>query len=206
MKTKHLFLIAFAALLLFFQGSCDKDDGCPVYELPEATQTGANTIGCKVNGQVCVPKSGGLFSPITKRMCYDENTGKLILTVYFIPIDKDLECGLYDLSLKLISDSIFDAGLIDSSNYSAMVDITPQYQPSTMYSYRSYFPDLTAKVEITKLDKANRIISGTFSFEGYEVLSINGDEYEFGEKAYVTDGRFDFTYNEDGTCVEGYSN
>jgi len=207
MKTKTKTILLLLVSALFLQGSCTKEtDRCPTYKLPKATQTGENTIGCKVNGQVCIPKISGLFSPTTKRMCYDENTGKLILTVYFIPNDKDIECGLYDLSLKLISDSIFAAGLIDSSSYSAMVDITPQYQPSTMYSYRSYFPDLTATLEITKLDKTNRIISGTFSFEGYEVLSINGDDYVFGEKAYVTDGRFDFTYNEDGSCLEGYSN
>ncbi len=207
MKTKHLFLIAFAALLIFFQGSCEKDeDGCPVYKLPEATQTGENTIGCKVNGQVCIPKIGGLFSPTTKELCYKEETGKLILDVYFIANDMDVSCGFISTRVRIAADSVFFAGEVDLLHIGAAVDIRPNLQVSTMYSYRSSFPDLTANLEITKLDKTNRIISGTFSFEGYEVLSINGDEYVFGEKAYVTDGRFDFTYNEDGSCVEGYSN
>ncbi|HKK09985.1 MAG TPA: hypothetical protein VJ939_04070 [Bacteroidales bacterium] len=39
MKTKHYILIAFAALLLFFQGSCKKDDTRPFY------------LSCKINGE-----------------------------------------------------------------------------------------------------------------------------------------------------------
>ncbi len=39
MKAKHSILIAFAALLLFFQGSCKKDDTRPFY------------LSCKINGE-----------------------------------------------------------------------------------------------------------------------------------------------------------
>jgi hypothetical protein len=204
MKTiPFLLLLSF----LFLQGSCTReDDRCPTYKLPPATQTGANTIGCKVNGQVCIPRIGGLFSPITKRLCFNEETRKLRLIFDFISQDNDFNCGIPRMYVMVNVDNVHIIGEVEVENMYAAVDIRPNLQVSTMYSYRSFFPDLTASLEITKLDKTNRIISGTFSFEEYEVLSINGDEYVFGEKAYVTDGRFDFTYNEDGSCVEGYSN
>ena len=48
MKTK---LPLFLALLLLTQCSKCKDDVTPAEQLPPATQTGANTFGCLVNGQ-----------------------------------------------------------------------------------------------------------------------------------------------------------
>jgi hypothetical protein len=43
-------------LLIIFFVSCSKDDDLQE-KLPEATQTGANTAGCIVNGQFLIPKN-----------------------------------------------------------------------------------------------------------------------------------------------------
>jgi hypothetical protein len=53
-------------LLLFFLTtlaliSCDKDDDAPtnpVDRLPPATQTGANTFGCLLDGETFIPSGG----------------------------------------------------------------------------------------------------------------------------------------------------
>ena len=56
MKTK---LLLYPALLLLTQCSKCKNDpqpNDPASQLPPATQTGANTFGCLVNGQPYTPK------------------------------------------------------------------------------------------------------------------------------------------------------
>lgn len=42
-------------LLLTQCSQCKKDDPAPEEQLPPATQTGANTLGCLVNGQPYTP-------------------------------------------------------------------------------------------------------------------------------------------------------
>lgn len=53
---KKLTLLIFSILLL----ACDKDDkpANPIDQLPPATQTGAGTFGCLVNGVPYVDNSG----------------------------------------------------------------------------------------------------------------------------------------------------
>jgi hypothetical protein len=47
-------------LLIILFASCSKDDKTsePQDKLPEATQIGANTAGCYINGELLVPKNG----------------------------------------------------------------------------------------------------------------------------------------------------
>ena len=200
-----IIIIKLIIFTLFLQGSCRRIDVCPTYRLPQATQTGANTFGCRVNGKVCIPKRSGLFSPTTKTFSYNEVTGELMFAFAFLAGDKDYECGFLRYYVLVNVENVFNQGVIETENLKAGVDITPQYQTSTMFSYRSYYPGLTAILEITKLDKTNKIISGTFQFEGFEVISIVGDEFVFGDKAYISDGRFDFIYNHAGSLVVGNS-
>src|SRR5690554_904281 len=57
MKKRHTLLLLLPLLMLLL--SCDKDDdkpADPVDQLPPATQTGANTAGCLVNGEPFTPK------------------------------------------------------------------------------------------------------------------------------------------------------
>lgn len=55
---KKIFLLLVAIISL---NGCDKDDDKPIAEidkLPPATQTGANTFGCLLDGQVFLPGRG----------------------------------------------------------------------------------------------------------------------------------------------------
>lgn len=62
---KHIFLLTVIALLT----SCDKDEQifASKDQLPPETQTGANTVGCLVNGNIFLPHQQGLLSPVN---CY----------------------------------------------------------------------------------------------------------------------------------------
>ncbi len=64
MKTKLLILLL-AILLL----ACNKDDDLGD-SLPAATQTGANTVGCLVNGKVFLPHEEGLSPSVN---CFYQN-------------------------------------------------------------------------------------------------------------------------------------
>lgn len=63
---KKLFFLLTAIALLT---SCDKDGQifASKDKLPPETQTGANTVGCLVNGKVFLPHQQGISSPVN---CY----------------------------------------------------------------------------------------------------------------------------------------
>src|SRR5690242_11158052 len=70
MKTK--LLLSLVSLIFCF--ACKKED-----PLPKATKTGANTIGCKVNGKNWIADAGGSFSG-GKFIVSLEDTGRFILS------------------------------------------------------------------------------------------------------------------------------
>jgi hypothetical protein len=55
-------LLLYLCLATLTQCSKCKDDPIPVNQLPPATQTGAGTFGCLVNGQAWMPKGNDGFS------------------------------------------------------------------------------------------------------------------------------------------------
>jgi hypothetical protein len=60
-KKLYILLLLFCAMAGLVCVSCDNDDdsGCVSVDcLPEATQTGAGTFGCLVNGEPFVDNSG----------------------------------------------------------------------------------------------------------------------------------------------------
>jgi hypothetical protein len=63
---KNLFFLLTAITLLT---ACDKDGQifAGKDQLPPETQTGANTVGCLVNGKVFLPHQQGISSPVN---CY----------------------------------------------------------------------------------------------------------------------------------------
>jgi hypothetical protein len=70
MKTKILLFIALTLVL----GCCSDDDSKSASEidkLPPATQTGANTAGCLVNGKAFLPK--GYFPGGASLYCFYQN-------------------------------------------------------------------------------------------------------------------------------------
>jgi hypothetical protein len=165
-----------AALLGLSQ--CKKKDPAPVDQLPPATQTGANTFGCLVNGQVWTPKGS-------------DGTSN-----YSISYDSGLNGGIFNLQTYRYP---------DASNYfqSIALDVTSNLQVGN-YSFRS--PQRTRAVfndtktncywssrdsattyrrgtlTITRLDRQAGIISGTFDFTLYKPGC---------DSIRVTQGRFD---------------
>lgn len=149
--------------------------------LPPATQSGANTFGCLVNGVPWVPEGYGGGSPNLS-----------------IDYDPGFNNGIFNIVAKKIT--IFEntqiiVGVRDSLNFLTNFQ-TYQLTRSGLYgSYyfsncRLFSGDSTTKIisgklEIVKLDRQKRIIAGSFDF------SLTSS---FCDTVSVTKGRFDFKF------------
>lgn len=185
MKTKLLTLLLIAAL---FACKKDDDDQTPIEQLPAATQVGANTAGCLVNGQVFLPKGSSQFGPILScfyqqdvdgyhlGLSFSERTsGNLIKTIQIATNPMQLnENEVYELTSRT------DNGSNYNSNFG-------EYYILTFDGNMNYLTTETyiGELKITKLDTQQRIISGTF---WYDAINPNGDIVE------VREGRFDMRY------------
>jgi hypothetical protein len=165
-----------AALLGLSQCS-KKDDPDPVSQLPPATQTGANTFGCLVNGQPWTPK--GYNGTGNYSVAYDPTYRNGTLSVgtyrYIGSGDDDYQTvGFFSDSLRGIGN--FPLTIIGHQE-GIFVDHTTNCEFSSNGShYRR------GTLTITRLDLQAGIISGTFAFTLYKPGC---------DSVRVTQGRFD---------------
>ena len=169
---KHSSALFFALSLL--AAGCKDDDPelAPIDQLPPATQNGAYTFGCLVNGEARVPDNtndiGAIYQGGVLQMYgeFDIVNGEQGIA---INIYSSIQNGRkYDLTGSPMEDVIFDWGEGD--------DIRCRYQPENT---------LSGTLTITHFDNEEYIVSGTFEFttatEGCDTIR-------------VTDGRFDIPY------------
>ena len=164
-------------LCIMLISSCNKDpyqDGTP--ELPPITMEGKNTLGFLLDGKVWVPyqESSGIFTP-TLIAVFDGFTNKLTI----------------EARLKKSNN------LIEQLNFSIHLDIEGSYNipnEGTAKFFDHRFPACDefrcvsedGTFVVSKFDKNNRIISGTFN--------LNNMATPCGDTIKVTDGRFDLKY------------
>lgn len=120
---------------------CIKKNEVPQPTLPAETQTGANTFGCFVNGELWLPKSNFPYSSLNATIQYDilnlvANQGNKSSIVLVI---RDLKyTGEYSFSNKIYA----SYAIGDNEDYAML-----------------------GKIIVTKYDKTNQIISGRFWFK-----------------------------------------
>jgi len=174
---------AFPLLFLLLIG-CKKDapDLVVPDQLPPATQTGANTFGCLLNGQAWLPSGGGLSGPF--RVTYDPGYagGSLQLRI------NRAVAGLPDGQYMFIGgSSVNKIGSYAASNAGPAgiyFDTGRQSGPCQEYDFFNNAPGFLMKgqLTITRLDMQAGIISGTFDF----TLAQTGCD-----TLKITQGRFD---------------
>ena len=172
---KKLFLLAAIALTL---SCCNKDDD-HTESLPPATQTGAGTFACKVNGTSYIDTSGGYFN------CFYQ----LVDGDYYFGIGgNDDNHDLFSI-IKLASNaSIIEEGMQytltcnELQNHYGEVAFVDLLLNAT--SCNTSFGSMT----ITKLDFVNNIVSGTFEFD---IVHPNT-----GETIQIREGRFDTLFTQ----------
>ena len=171
MKKYLIFLIPF----LFLMAQCHKTP-TPEPDLPPATQEGKGTIGCYVNGKPWVPKPYiAIGVPHYLEVVFDETRNN-----YFgLSAIKD---GTFTEYLTI---NVFNAKIGDNNIVTR--NIESFYNSNKGNGCAEFYLDTTKirTMTITKLDKANKIISGAF-----ELTAIN----KCKDTLIITKGRFDTTF------------
>jgi hypothetical protein len=166
-------------------GSCKKNkDKSPVEQLPPETQTGANTFGCLIDGQVFIPKGDPFGGPI-KKAAYQYVNGR----------NKFLVSGSRSTSNEVSSVGVFgDSVQLEVTTY----DLTEKNVPMKFYGQYAYIQSGTlgetyttntiqrGQLVIKKFDTINQIVSGTFWFDAKNNST--------GKIVQVREGTFDLPY------------
>ena len=143
-KLSSLSLLLLALSFLLFTGMQCKKSSETIKEevLPAETQTGKQTFGCLVNGEVWLPKTSYLSSPLTASIQFN---------ILSIAVRRDNEN--MGFSIRNFTDKgIFP--LEDNDNYAVSGNSFITYE---------------GEINITKYDKQLNIISGTFNFKAKNV-------------------------------------
>lgn len=173
--------LLFLLIPLFLLSCKDRSDDPeqPVTELsklPPATQTGANKVGCLLDGKAFLP---GNYNNATN--CFYQ----LVDGEYYFVMaldNKDSNYNLYGLTVGTQKKQIKQG-----ESYDLFEHI--EGNASAIYTFNTYNSETThthtGKLTITKLDSVNQIVSGTF---WYDILDHEGKVHQ------IRDGRFDFKY------------
>jgi hypothetical protein len=170
------------AIFSFFAISCKKE----IKDLPPATDTGSNTFGAKVNGNLWKPQGFGPFPAndiLEATIAGDDiqiwarNFASSPNETEFYLLIKDMTGpGTYPLNADIPAHPYRGV----SYGYYVKRNFTPLNEWSTSASY-------TGSITVTKFDRTNKIIAGTFQFNAINM-------YNTPEPLTVTEGRFDVKY------------
>ena len=181
-------------LLLFTFYSCKKQKPAkPIDQLPSATQTGANTFGCLVNGEAVVIHKpfldlSGDFG-CSYILTYSSITGYVFGVTGTDKIDgchfKSVGLQLDSVQLQLTTYPLTTGRVLYGKI--GWVNIANGCPPSPLLMYTTDSV-VTGEMTITHFDQQKQIVSGTFSFDAVETAK--------GDTIHVTDGRFDMIYTQ----------
>ncbi|MDP3667909.1 MAG: hypothetical protein Q8R50_14595 [Sediminibacterium sp.] len=179
------FLIIAASFVLL-SSSCRKNKPVnPIDQLPPETQTGANTFGCLVDGEVFKP-GGAQLSGGSLQCNYQFFNN----SYFFVLIGRNqtggnllTSVGIYTDSLRIFEGNNLNLKLRGKGNPSG-----DYFKSISAYQYELYSTNNilnTGELWIKKLDTVNQIASGTFWFD-----AVNAN----GQKVQIREGRFDVRY------------
>ena len=175
-KNNTIWLLLLALCSIFAACKKDHPPKTELEKLPPATQTGANTFGCLLNGQVWIPKDNygqatfkldvdptyGNGNFVFSALRYEENSNSVTFALGSVRCKKE---GTYNLK---------DSGQVFSYSNTKL---------SCAYDINSAGIFKSGSFTITRYDLTNRIFSGTFDFIIYK--------QGCGDTLYFTNGRFD---------------
>ncbi len=188
MKLKILKTILLLVLTFF---NCSNNDD-PQDQLPPITETGANTFGCIINGEVLIPKNSNGIPNARGLEAYYKDNKTFILDANNYS-DSNSNGKLYIYIYNLNSEGNFPLGLSEglSSFY---------FEPNYSHLWCRVYDQTTGNkkyisttdsgsVQITRFDEVNNIVSGIF--ENLTLVNIDNSN----DKIQITNGRFDINLN-----------
>ncbi|WP_162550060.1 hypothetical protein [Hymenobacter nivis] len=174
---KPLFLLLPLALLL----GCKKDTAALANQLPPATQTGAGTFGCLVNGQPWAPNGNSGVPNFVATYDPTYLGGSLQIKTYrYTGPKQDVLQGMVFGASHVSKAGVFDI-VLKGDNGANYID----NGPSAPCNYYGEPPALTYRqgtFTITRLDLQAGIVSGTFDFTLFQPGC---------DSVRITQGRFD---------------
>jgi hypothetical protein len=183
MKVSHFIIALFTMALL----SCKKQPVDQLSLLPVATQTGANTFGCLVNGKAFLPKTSGFLAG-PKLVCQYEGSNISRYYGLFLVASYKNNNGS-NIGITIGTDSL---SLVEGQTYNLKTRL-----PGNAYANCAFFggrgtnymtnDTISGVLTVTKLDISSDIISGTFNFKAVDTI-IN-------KTIEITAGRFDLHFN-----------
>ena len=170
---------ALLLLTITLLSACDKDEPtCQGIDcLPPATQTGAGTFGCLVNGEPYVDNSGRF------NCFYQLVNGKYYFNIspnFKNQLFRELDLGCNDVIFSNMSS--FDLAISNDGGGSATFSVANEMRDiTTNLNYNGI-------CQITYFSSTTKIISGTFEFKIYDNVK---------QILYViTNGRFDSKFTQ----------
>ncbi len=173
-------IIVIITLMLLCAVGCKKEKIAEIDKLPAATQTGANTFGCLVNGKAWVAQRNdcNFFCDASFKVIYDGgNGGNLGITGLFINLQEGINQGI----LLGFDSTNFKSQFIYNQNHASAIGFT--FIDNSQYT-RSWdsLVSCTGSINLTAYNLQTGIVSGTFEFT---LVKPNS------EAIIVTNGRFD---------------
>ncbi|MEZ4856437.1 MAG: hypothetical protein R2812_08200 [Gelidibacter sp.] len=174
---KNILLLCMLAVTLSCCNKNDDQPANPIDQLPPATQTGANTFGCLLDGEVFLPDN----LPNSTNCFYQLVNGGYYFTV---------RATNYQSDLKVISIKTAQLQIAEGLTYNLYEEYISgnafgNYTFNSNENYTSHTN--TGELTITKLDFDNNIVSGTFFFD---IEDQNGVVHE------IREGRFDMQFTQ----------
>jgi Family of unknown function (DUF6252) len=173
---KNIFLTILSLTILFT--ACKKE----IKELPSNTQTGANTFGAKVNGQLWAPQGFGAIPAGNLLEARFVGNDLIINARNFASSPNETEfeirvIGVTDIGVYPLNTTVTHPSFDGSYAYYVKRNLTPKNEWLTSSAN-------TGTVTLTKVDRTAGIVSGTFQFNALNI-------YNTPEPMTVTEGRFD---------------
>lgn len=172
--------ILYLGLLLLILAGCKKD----VTSLPDATQSGANTFGVKVNGDLWAPQKYGITqtAPILEAR-FGGNNGVFINARNFAsePTETEFEIYLANVQDTGTIQLNKNTGHYPNQSASYIYYIKRKLMPLNEWITSSQY---TGTITVTHFDREKHIISGTFQ-------GTLGSTDNSADPLTVTEGRFD---------------
>jgi len=190
--------LIYAVLILgFISSSCKEKEIIQIDKrLPPATQSGQNTFGCLVNGEVWLPQ--GEDPGWVALVAFGSRWGEGLVVSFSENLERPLPFQ-HALSIRAYQDSVRKNGSslnirMDQVRDTGIYTLGPaiEFDETSTEGILSY-GSINATVStyqflrITHLDRENRIISGTFEFDA---IHITDDPDTFR----IRQGRFDLQY------------
>jgi hypothetical protein len=182
---KNIISLIFLLVIICLTSCNNVDDNAQnsIDQLPPATQTGANAVGCLVNGEVFLPRQEGINPAVVVN--YEFFEGDFFFSLSFDDQKgvglKGVTIGTLRVSLQTGQTYILNKNNIDDGDFTGGGGL---YTINTQINYYTN-STTTGELTITRIDLSNSIISGTFWFDA---INAEGDIVE------IREGRFDYQY------------